>query len=179
VALDALALVQFADRIGLNLAALLTIGFALHSATGIVDRDGGSRIRSLIFAAIGSLIVFAVARLLLLVGQMGDGANLIDPELLPLAWMALGPSTTLLIVGALSAAAGLLWGSRALAGLGALAIASGFGLNGHTQGVVAWSFTRSRHTACVDCGLLDHGARDAFSSRGLHRQRNRRSIEAF
>lgn len=130
-----LALAQFADRIGLNLAALLTIGFALHAALGVVERDAFSRLRLPALLAMVALIAFALARLLLLVGQMGDGASLIDPELMPLAWMALGPSTMLLIGGALAAGDGLLWRSRLLAGLGALAMAASFGLTGHTQGV--------------------------------------------
>lgn len=129
------ALAQFADRIGLNLAALLTIGFALHVAFGVVERDAFSRLRLPALLAMVALIAFALVRLLLLVGQMGDGANLIDPELMPLAWMALGPSTMLLIVGALAAGAGLLWRSRRLAWLGALAMAASFGFTGHTQGV--------------------------------------------
>jgi hypothetical protein len=42
---DALPFALFVDRIGLNVAALLTIGFALHAAAGVVDRDAFKRRR--------------------------------------------------------------------------------------------------------------------------------------
>jgi putative copper export protein len=131
---DTLEVAQFVDRIGLNLAALLAIGFGLHAALGVVERNAFQRLRSLALIAVLAVTAFAIARLPLLVGQMGDGANLLDPNLLPLAWTALGPATAFLIGGALGVGAAFIWRSRVLAGFGALGLAASFGWTGHTQG---------------------------------------------
>jgi len=132
---DALPLALFADRIGLNVAALLTVGFALHAALGVVERDAFGRLRSLILLAGAGVLVFAGLRLLILNAQMGDGTVLFDPELFPLSWTALGPSTTALSTGAIAGVAGVFAGSRILAGIGAGGLAAGFGLTGHSQGL--------------------------------------------
>ena len=132
---DALSLALFADRIGLNVAALLTVGFALHAAFGVVERDTFGRLRSLVLLAGAGVLVFAGLRLLILNAQMGDGTVLFDPELFPLSWMALGPSTAALSVGAIAGVAGVFAGSRILAGIGAASLAAGFGLTGHSQGL--------------------------------------------
>lgn len=132
---DALPLALFADRIGLNIAALLAIGFALHAAFGVVERDAFKRLRWFGLAAAAGVIVFAGLRLLILTVQMGDGTSLFDPDLLQLSWLALGSSTMALGAGAILGAAGLLAGSRILAGVGAVVLATGFGLTGHTQGL--------------------------------------------
>ncbi len=132
---DGLSLLQFADRIALNLFALLTIGFTLHAALGVVERDAfrGMAIRIALTGA--ALAVFAAARLGILVAQMGDGANLLDPELIPLAWMALGDSTVAILSGAVACTAGVWFRSRIIAGLGAVGLGWGFGLTGHAQGL--------------------------------------------
>lgn len=132
---DALSLALFADRAGLNVAALLSIGFALHAASGVVERDAFGRLRWLVLWAAAGVIGFAGLRLVILNAQMGDGTVLLDLELLPLSWTALGPSTIALGVGAIVGAAGLLAGSRILAGVGAVVLSIGFGLTGHTQGL--------------------------------------------
>lgn len=132
---DALSLLLFADRIGLNVAALLAIGFALHAAFGVVERDGFKRLRWLPLATAAGVIVFAAARLLILNAQMGDGTSIFDPELFPLSWTALGPSTTALVGGAMLATVALWVGSRVLAAVGAVVLSMGFGLTGHTQGL--------------------------------------------
>ncbi len=132
---DGLSLLQFADRIGLNLFALLTIGFTLHAAFGVVERDSFRGMASRIALTGAALAFFALARLGILVAQMGDGVNFLDPELMPLAWMALGDSTLLTLAGVVACTAGA-WGrSRIIAGLGAAALSIGFGLTGHTQGL--------------------------------------------
>ncbi|HWA21940.1 MAG TPA: CopD family protein [Caulobacterales bacterium] len=64
---------------------------------------------------------------------MGDDALAVDFSMLPLAWTALGASTAALWIGAGAVAVGLAAGWRAAFVLGALGIASGFGLTGHTQ----------------------------------------------
>ena len=66
---------------------------------------------------------------------MGDGTVLFDPELFPLSWIALGPSTMAMGVGAVAGVAGVIVGSRILAGIGASILAVGFGLTGHSQGL--------------------------------------------
>ncbi len=132
---DALPLALFADRIGLNVAALLMIGFALHAASGVVERDAFRRLRWFVLWAAAGVLVFAGLRLLILNAQMGDGTVLFDPELFPLSWIALGPSTTALSVGAVAGVAGVFAGSRILAGIGAASLAAGFGLTGHSQGL--------------------------------------------
>jgi copper resistance protein D len=132
---DELSLLQFADRIGLNLFALLTIGFALHVALGVVERDAFARMRRRIALTGALLAAFIVMRLGVLVAQMGGGANFLDPDLLPLAWMALGDSTLAMMTGTLAAICGVWFGSRVIACLGALAISFGFGLTGHAQGL--------------------------------------------
>lgn len=132
---DGLSLFQFADRIGLNLFALLTIGFALHAASGVVKREAFKSLRLRIaFASLG-LGVFAAIRLGVLIAQMGDGSNPFDAELLPLAWMALGDATLLVVLGALAAVGGVWFGSRAIAALGAIMVSVAFGLTGHSQGL--------------------------------------------
>lgn len=132
---DELSLLQFADRIGLNLFALLTIGFALHFATGVVEREAARRLLLRAFLASAVLLAFAGARLGILVAQLGDGSNPFDPELLPFAWTALGDSTLLISAGALAGLAGLWFGSRLFALVGALLLAAGFGFTGHSQGL--------------------------------------------
>jgi putative copper resistance protein D len=132
---DELSLLQFADRIGLNLFALLTIGFALHAASGVVEREAFKGLRLRVALASVVLAFFVAVRLGTLIAQMGDGSNFFDAELLPLAWMALGGSTVLIVVGALSAAGGVWFGSRIVAALGAAALSMGFGLTGHSQGL--------------------------------------------
>ena len=97
---DELSLLQFADRIGLNLFALLTIGFALHAALGIVERDSFRCLRSRIALAGLALAFFTMVRFGILIAQMGDGTNVFDPELMPLAWMVLGDSTLAILAGA-------------------------------------------------------------------------------
>ena len=99
---DALPLALFADRIGLNVAALLMIGFALHAASGVVERAAFRRLRWFVLWAAAGVLVFAGLRLLILNAQMGDGTVLFDTELFPLSWIELGPSTTPLSVGAFS-----------------------------------------------------------------------------
>ena len=132
---DELSFLQFADRIGLNLSALLTIGFALHAASGVVERDSFRGLRSRIALTGAALAFFAAVRLGILVAQMGDGGNFLDPELMPLAWLVLGDSTLAILVGAVASIAGVWFGSRVVAGLGAAALSVGFGLTGHAQGL--------------------------------------------
>ena len=132
---DGLSLLQFADRIGLNLFALLTIGFALHTASGVVERDSFRGLRPRIALTGGAVVFFTAARLGILVAQMGDGGNFLDPELMPLAWLVLGDSTLAILAGAVASIGGVWFGSRVVAGLGAAALSVGFGLTGHAQGL--------------------------------------------
>lgn len=132
---DGLSLLQFADRIGLNLFALLTIGFTLHAALGVVERDSFRGMASRVALTGAALAVFAVARLGILVAQMGDGVYFLDPELVPLAWMALGDSTLAVLAGAVVSIAAVWFRSKIIAGLGAAALSFGFGLTGHAQGL--------------------------------------------
>lgn len=130
---DGLSLLQFADRIGLNLFALLTIGFALHAASGVVERDSFRGLRSRIALTGAALAFFTAVRLGILVAQMGNGGNFLDPELIPLAWLVLGDSTLAILAGAATSIGGVWSGSRIIAGLGAAALSFGFGLTGHAQ----------------------------------------------
>ena len=130
---DELSLLQFASRIGLNLFALLTIGFALHAALGIVERDSFRGLRSRIALAGLALAFFTKVRVGILIAQMGDGTNVLDPELMPLAWMVLGDSTLAILAGA--AVGGVWFRSPLTAALGAAALSFGFGLAGHAQGL--------------------------------------------
>ena len=132
---DELSFLQFADRIGLNLFSLLTIGFALHAASGVLERDSFRGLRSRIALTGAALAFFTAVRLGILVAQMGDGGNFLDPELMPLAWLVLGNSTLAILVGAVASIAGVWFGSRVVAGLGAAALSVGFGLTGHAQGL--------------------------------------------
>lgn len=132
---DGLPLFQFVDRIGLNFFALLTIGFALHAALGVVERDAFKGLRLHVLIAGAGLVLFVALRLAILIAQMGDGSNFFDTELLPLAWMGLGSSTLLVIVGVIGATSGVWFGSRIAAALGAIALGAGFGLTGHSQGL--------------------------------------------
>jgi len=132
---DGLSLLQFADRIGLNLFALLTVGFALHAALGIVERDSFRGLRSHIALAGLALACFTMMRFGILIAQMGDGTNVFDPELMPLAWMVLGDSTLSILAGAAVSVGGVWFGSRLTAALGAAALSFGFGFAGHAQGL--------------------------------------------
>ena len=132
---DGLSLLQFADRIGLNLFALLTIGFALHVASGVVEREAFKGLRLRVALASVVLALFVAVRLGILIAQMGDGSNPFDAELLPLAWTALGDSTLLIIAGGLAIAGGFWFGSRIVASLGAILAGAGFALTGHSQGL--------------------------------------------
>ena len=85
--------------------------------------------------ASGGLVVFLVLRLAILIAQMGDGSNFFDAELLPLAWMGLGSSTSLIVAGAGGAVSGVWLKSRIIAALGAIALGAGFGFTGHSQGL--------------------------------------------
>lgn len=132
---DGLSLLQFADRVGLNLFALLTIGFALHAASGVVERDAFLGLRSRIAGAGAALAFFMVVRLAILVAQMGYGVSILDPDLVPFAWMFIGDSTLAMLAGAVVSVGGVWFGSRIAAGLGAAMLSVGFGLTGHAQGL--------------------------------------------
>jgi putative copper export protein len=132
---DELSFLQFADRIGLNVFALLTIGFALHAASGVVERDAFKSLRLKLLLVGAALIIFTALRLVILTAQMGDGITMFDPDLLSLAWMVLGPSTLLSGVGAILAIGGVWFESRLGAAAGAVAVSAGFGLTGHSQGL--------------------------------------------
>jgi len=132
---DELSLLQFTDRIGLNLFALLTVGFALHAALGIVEREAFRGLRSRIALAGLALAFFTIVRFGILIAQMGDGTNVFDPELMPLAWMVLGDSTLAILAGAAVSVGGVWFGSPLTAALGAAALGFGFGLAGHAQGL--------------------------------------------
>lgn len=132
---DGLLILQFADRIGLNVFALLTIGFALHAAVGVVERDAFKAMRWRASPVALALALFVILRLGILTSQIGDGTSLFDTELLPLALVALGNSTLLILGGAITATVALWIGSRVFAAVGAIAISAGFGVTGHTQGL--------------------------------------------
>lgn len=132
---DGLSLLQFADRIGLNLFALPTIGFALHAALGIVERDSFQGLRSRIALTGLALAFFTMVRFGILIAQMGDGANVFDPDLMPLAWMVLGDSTLAILAGAAVSVGGVWFRSPLTAAFGAAALSFGFGLAGHAQGL--------------------------------------------
>lgn len=132
---DELSLLQFTDRIGLNLFALLTVGFALHAALGIVEREAFRGLRSRIALAGLALAFFTIVRFGILIAQMGDGTNVFDPELMPLAWMVLGDSTLAILAGAAVSVGGVWFGSPLTAALGAAVLGFGFGLAGHAQGL--------------------------------------------
>ncbi len=130
---DAPATLLFVFRTGFNVAALLALGLALHAASGVVEYPVLRRLRSLLAGLAATVALFAAARLAILTGQMGDGSALIDFTFLPFAWTALGASTAALFAGSIAIGAGALTGSRVALVLGALCVASGFGLTGHTQ----------------------------------------------
>jgi putative copper export protein len=100
-----------------------------------VERDAFRSLRLRLTAASGALIAFVGLRFGILTAQMGDGTSLLDPELAPLAWTALGASTVMVLIGAAAAALSLWFGSRIVAALGAVVLSAGFGLTGHSQGL--------------------------------------------
>jgi copper resistance protein D len=130
---DAPATLLFVFRTGFNVAALLTIGLALHAGMGVARHPAFERLRVTLVGLAAAVALLAAARLLILTGQMGAGATFIDFTLLPFAWNALGASTAALWAGSIAIGAGALTGSRVALVLGALCVASGFGLTGHTQ----------------------------------------------
>jgi putative copper export protein len=132
---DALSYVLFAVRTALNITALLTAGLALHAALGVVERSAFARLRVRVIAVAIGFLLATLGRLAVLNLQMGDGANLFDPDLFALSWAALGPSTLSFGVGAITICAGLLVSSRLLMLAGALLLPAGFALTGHAQGL--------------------------------------------
>lgn len=141
---DGLSLALFGLRIGLNLAALVMIGLALHGALSVVERGSFKRYRALLMIAAAATLVLAVSRVAFLNVQMGDGATVFDPDLTALSWLAFGPSTLAFGVGACVVVLGALLNRRTLLGLGAVLAAGGFALTGHTQaledpGVMPWT----------------------------------------
>jgi putative copper export protein len=75
---------------------------------------------------------------------LGGGGALLDPATLSWTWPALGPSSTLIALGAIALVIGWLLRSRIAAGVGAAALASSFGLTGHSQaldspGLAPWA----------------------------------------
>ena len=111
---DGLALLQLADRIGLNLFALLTIGFALHAASGVVERDSFRGLRPRI-ALTGACCGCSSRCSASWHPRRADGGwEEISsiPELMPLAWLVLGDSTLAILVGAVASIAGMWFGSR-------------------------------------------------------------------
>ena len=91
--------------------------------------------RRLRFAGLLALVAGALAftRLLVLNVQMGDAATLFDPDLTTLGWMALGPSSLAFAIGALAVVLGFALGQRIVLASGAIVMAAGFALTGHTQ----------------------------------------------
>jgi putative copper resistance protein D len=132
---DGLTLAQFADRLGLNLSAILVIGLALHAALGVVERDAFSRLRPIAVGAALATLTFVAVRFLILLVQLGDGPGVIDFELIALAWTVLGASSVFIVGGAIAAVVGLWFGIRAACVIGAVAASLGFAFTGHTQGL--------------------------------------------
>lgn len=128
---DALTLILFVVRLALNASGLILAGLALHGALGVGRLDGGRPLLTgLAVAFLGAL----AARLALLTAQMsGTSAPALD--LLPLAWMALGPSTLAFVISAAVILIGLIIRSRLFALGGAVILSAGFALTGHTQGL--------------------------------------------
>mgnify|MGYP000951350602 CR=1 FL=1 len=108
---DGLTLAQFADRLGLNLSAILVIGLALHAALGVVERDAFSRLRPIAVGAALATLTFVAVRFLILLVQLGDGPGVIDFELIALAWTVLGASSVFIVGGAIAAVVGRWFGS--------------------------------------------------------------------
>ena len=75
---DVFALWLLVIRTGLNVSALVAIGFALHPALGIVERDGRPALIRPSLAACLAVLIFSAARLGILTLQLGDGSTLFD-----------------------------------------------------------------------------------------------------
>jgi putative copper resistance protein D len=130
---DALQLALFAFRAALNVSILLLIGLALHAALGVVEREAMRRWRGLIIGLVLAATTLAFARLLVLNVQMGDATTLLDPDLLALGWMALGPSSLAFAIGVVAIVVGLLFSQRLILVVAASVTAAGFALTGHAQ----------------------------------------------
>ena len=130
---DALQLALFALRACLNVSALLLIGLALHAAWGVIEREAAPRWRGLIIGLALVAAVLGFARLLVLNLQLGDTSTLFDSELTALGWMTLGPSSLALVIGSAVIVFGFFVTQRVILVCGALAVAAGFALTGHTQ----------------------------------------------
>jgi putative copper resistance protein D len=111
----------------------LSIGLALQSALGVLEREAISRLRPGLLLCAAGIILFAALRLFTATAQMGDGSSVFDPTVFSLTWLALGPSTLALAAGAALAAAGALTKIRVLLLASAIIVSAGFALTGHSQ----------------------------------------------
>lgn len=132
---DAFSLWLLLIRSGLNVSGLIAIGLALHAALGVVERNSRRSFLPLILASVLGVLLFTGARLAVLNLQMGDGSTLYDPDTFALSWSTMGSSTLCLSIGALAILVGFLSGTSWLGGVGALLLAAGFALTGHSQGL--------------------------------------------
>jgi putative copper export protein len=126
----------FVVRLGLNATALLGIGLSLHAGLGVLSPT--NRRTALQWAGVAAvgLLVFGAARLALLNGQMTGGlADAFNPETFGLTWLALGPASLALALGAVATIAAALTGVPLLGVAGAIAVAGAFALTGHTVGL--------------------------------------------
>lgn len=125
-----------ADRLGLNLFALIAAGLGLHAWLGLLGTPINRFWRPLIALLCALMLICTLGRLLLLnaeiAGNLGDAFS---PDTLPFAWAALATPTILLLVGVFAILAGTILHNRLLMGLSAVVIATSFASTGHTHGL--------------------------------------------
>jgi len=137
---DALPVWRFAVAAGLNVSILLSAGLALHAALAIDGPAGHRRVLAWASASAGVGLVFAGTRLAMLSAEIGGSPGAaFDSASLDWAWSALGPAMIALAVGAALIAVAAISRASILAGLGAAAMATAFGLTGHTQALPSFS----------------------------------------
>jgi putative copper export protein len=134
VTTDPLIIWAFALRLALNAATLLAIGLAAAAAMGVIRPDERRGWRGAVRTLAALVIVLAGLRGLLGAVQLNGGLEgALSPDLLGMVGRFQGPSLCALIAGAALTALG----GRLAPILGAIMLASGYGLIGHTRALEA------------------------------------------
>lgn len=120
----------FLQKLCLNAAALLAIGLAVATASGVIQRSQRRAWRPTRLVLAGLVLALLVARVELGAVQLNGGLDgALAPDLIEMVWRFQSQAVMAMAAGAVLTGVG----GRLASVLGALALSAGYGLGGHTR----------------------------------------------